>query len=136
MSIKKDLVGEQFVKGNMRILQSYNIFYYPPEHNFPTDKIWIYLHGTENKKPRTIRSLCFENPENHRKFILNNIYANLYILEKRLISYSDIQMSEEYRKRLLDGLLSEIRKDILNRWKKEMEEKCLIQKNNLMNIKN
>ena len=98
-SIKIDLFKEQFVKGNMRnMLQSYHIFYYPPEQNFPTDKIWIYLHGTEKGQPRTIRSLCFENTENHRKFISNNIFANLYILEKRLMTYSDIQMTSEYRK--------------------------------------
>lgn len=123
-SIKIDLIGEQFVKGNMRnMLQSYNIYYYPPEQGFPIDKIWLYFHGKQNNQPRTIRSLCFENTENHRKFITNNIFYNLYILEKRLINYDDIQMTPEYRKRLLESILLEIKKEIMNRWKKEMEEK-------------
>ena len=131
MSIKTDLFGEQFVKGNMRnILQSYNIFYYPPEQNFPTDKIWIYLHGKQNNHPRTIRSLCFENTENHRKFISNNIFANLYILEKRLINYSDIQTTPEYRKRLLEALLSEIKKETIDKWKHQLEEKINLTKTN------
>jgi|26BtaG_2_1085354.scaffolds.fasta_scaffold03387_7 hypothetical protein len=64
-----------------------------------------------------LRSLCFSNTENHRKFIVNNIYANVYILEKRLVHYSDVHMTPEYKKKLLDSLLLEIKKEILDRWK-------------------
>ncbi len=135
MSIKINLTGEQFVKGNMdKGLQVYKIYYYPPEQGFPTDKIWLYFNRKQDNKYLGIKSLCFENTENHRKFIVNNIFANLYILEKRLMTYSDIQMTSEYRNRLLEALLLEIKKEIMNRWKKELEEKC--QKKPLMNTAN
>ena len=121
MSIKDDLIGEQFVKGNSRnILQSYQIFYYHPEVNFPTSKVWIYLKGTENKQPRTIRSLCFENIENHKRFILNNIIYNLYLTEKRCEDYllSTVPISV-YRIKFLDSLLNDLRKKIMERWKEK-----------------
>ena len=121
MSIKTDLIGEQFVKGNSRkLLQTYHLYYYPPEANFPTSKVWLYLDGKENNKPRTIRSLCFENIENHRKFILNNIIYNLYLTEKRSEDYllSTIPIST-YRIKFLDSLLSDLRKKIIDRWKEK-----------------
>ena len=73
MSIKTKL-SELFVPGNIKnFLQICKIYYYPPEQDFPLDKVWIYFDGEENKQPRRIRSLCFKNPENHKKFIMNNI---------------------------------------------------------------
>ena len=121
MTIKTDLIGEQFVKGNSRkLLQTYHLYYYPPEANFPTSKVWLYLDGKENNQPRTIRSLCFENIENHRKFILNNIIYNLYLTEKRSEDYllSTIPIST-YRIKFLDSLLSDLRKKIIDRWKEK-----------------
>jgi len=123
MSIKENLTGEQFVQGNLKnFLQSYHIDYYPPEANYPTDKIWLYLHGKENNEPRMIRSLCFKNPENHRKFILNNIYAQLYLLEKRGIEFKPSEIDiHTYRKRLLDALLVDLRKKILEKYKEKIK---------------
>ena len=119
MSIKQNRTGEQFVPGNLdTFLQSYHIDYYPPEVNYPTDKIWLYLQGKENGKPRMIRSLCFKNPQNHTNFIINNIYAHIFQVEQR--SSDSIPSTipiEKYRMILLDGLLSEIRKKIISMWR-------------------
>jgi len=124
MSIKEDLIGEQFVKGNLKdFLQSYNIFYYPPEENFPTSKVWIYLHGKEKEKPRMIRSLCFDNIEVHRRFILNNLLYHIHWLEKEGGKFKPEWMPiSEYRKRLMDGVFIDLRKKLL----KKLEEKSKI----------
>ena len=123
MSIKTDLIGEQIVMGNIKnFLQTYHIYYYPPEENFPTDKVWIYLDGKADGKPRTIRSLCFDNIETHRKFILNNILYHLYWLEKKGISFkpSFMQVSE-FRKYLLDGLMTKLRVKSLESLKEKIK---------------
>jgi len=91
MSIKTDLIGKQYVKGNLNVPQMYRMYYYPPEEHFPTDKVWLYFNRDEkvfNKKKNQweymgIKSLCFDNIETHRKFILNNIIYHLYWLEKK-----------------------------------------------------
>ena len=116
-SIKKDLIGEQFVKGNIKnFLQSYHIYYYPPEQNFPIDKVWLYLHGKENGQPRMIRSLCFDSIETHRKFILNNLYYNLYLLEKISEEFRPKQMDiHTYRMKLLDAVFIDLRKRIIEK---------------------
>lgn len=121
MSIKTNLTGEQFVPGNSKnFLQCYHIDYYQPEQNFPTDKVWIYLNGKEDGKPRMIRSLCFKNPENHRKFILNNIYAHIYQLVKRAENHipNSVEIMK-YKMALLNDLLIKIREEIPKRWKKQ-----------------
>ena len=122
MSIKTNLTGEQFVPGNSKdFLQCYHIDYYPPEQDYPTDKIWLYLNGKNKDKPVMIRSLCFKNPENHRKFILNNIYAHIYQLVKRAEDHipSHIEILR-YQMELLNDLLINIRKEIPMKWKEEM----------------
>jgi len=116
MSITKNLTGEIYVKGNFKnILQSYNIKYYEPEVNYPLDKIWLYLNGTdsETKKPRTIRSLCFDNPEALRKLITELTKANLFILSERLMNYSEIKMTFEYKRRLLESILLKVKEDVI-----------------------
>ena len=125
MSIKIKL-AEQYVPGNIKnFLQICKIYYYPPEQNYPTDKIWIYFDGEENKQPRTIRSLCFKNPENHQKFIMNNIYAHIYQLLKR-VEYNNALSNHipkiKYQEALLTDLLIKIRTKIPEMWKKEMEQ--------------
>jgi len=119
MSIRENLIGEQFVKGNMRkILQSYNLYYYPPEENFPTSKIWLYLNGKENGQPRMIKSLCFENIENHSNFILNNLFYHLYWLEKKGIDFKPSQMNiDTFRKILLDNLMIGLRAKLISKLK-------------------
>lgn len=128
MSIKQNLTGEQFVQGDTKykILQSYHIDYYHPEQGYPTDKIWLYLHGKENNKPRMIRSLCFKNPENHRKFIMNNIYAHIYQLTKRAEEHipSHIELIK-YQMALLNDLLIKIREEIPKKFKEEL---CVIRR--------
>ncbi len=124
MSIKIKL-AEQFVPGNIKnFLQICKIYYYPPEQNFPTDKIWIYFDGEENKQPRRIRSLCFKNPENHKKFILNNIHAHIYQLIKRA-EYNNALSTHipkrEYQEALLNDFLIKARIEI----KKKFEEERL-----------
>lgn len=124
MSRKIDLTGKQYVPGNIKdFLQTYKILYYYPEVNFPTDKIWIYLDGEEKGEPRTIRSLCFKNPENHQEFILNNIYAHIYQLVQRADNNNPIHIEKlRYQKAYLDDLLIQIRTKIPKMWKKEMEQ--------------
>jgi len=119
MSIKTNLIGKQYVKGNIKnFLQTYNLFYYPPEENFPTSKVRLSLFGEENGQPRMIRSLYFENIENHKNFILNNIIYNLYWLEKKSENYiPQVLEIGTFRMRLLDSLLSDIRKKVMDRWK-------------------
>ena len=111
MSIKTDLIGEQFVKGNIKdFLQTYHIYYYPPEQNFPTSKVWIYLDGKLNGKPRTIRSLCFEKPEGLKTFISNLMNYYLYWLEKKSIEFKPQTITiGEYRRKLLEGLLIDLK---------------------------
>jgi len=125
MSLKTNLIGEQFVPGNIKnFLQIYNIYYYPPEQNFPTDKIWLYLNGKENGQPRMIRSLCFKNPENYKKFILNNIYAHIYQLVKRAEEHIPNHIEKiNYQKALLNDLLIKIREEIPKRWKEKIKLK-------------
>lgn len=121
MSIKQSLTGEQFVPGNIKnFLQVYQIYYYPPEQNFPTDKIWIYLDGKEDGKPRMIRSLCFKSPESHKKFILNNVYAHIYQLVKRAEKCipNTVEITR-YKMLQLNDLLNNIRNEIPKRWKEE-----------------
>jgi len=122
MSIKTNLTGKQYVPGNIKdFLQVYQIYYYPPEVNFPTDKIWIYFDGEEKGEPRRIKSLCFKNPENHKKFILNNIYAHIYQLVKRadncIPNHIEIR---KYQMELLNDLLMKIREEIPKKWKEDM----------------
>ena len=110
-SIKVDLVGEQIVMGNIKnFLQTYHIYYYPPEQNFPTDKVWLYLDGKENGQPRTIRSLCFDNIAVHQRFILNNILYNLYWQSKKGIEFKPSYMTiSEFRIELLNRLMTKLR---------------------------
>ena len=124
MSIKENLTGEEFVPGNLKdFLQSYHIDYYPPEANYPTDKVWIYFDGRENGKPRMIRSLCFKNPENHKKFILNNIYAHIYQLVRRAEDHIPNHVEIfKYQMALLNDLLIKIREELPKRWKERLEE--------------
>ncbi len=121
MSIKINLTGKQYVPGNIKdFLQVYQILYYPPEQNYPLDKVWIYFDGEENGKPRTIRSLCFKNPENHKKFILNNIHAHIYQLIKRAGDLIPSGLEKiKYQEALLNHLLVEIRKEIPKKWKEQ-----------------
>ena len=132
MSIKEDLIGDQFVPGNIKtFLQQYNIFYYPPEEHFPSSKVWIYLNGkqfnekTNQNEPRTIRSLCFGNMENHRNFIFNNLFYHFYWLEKQLLSQIDIGGLDiiKYRKRIIDNIIMDLRDRLL---KKAIELKPMV----------
>lgn len=122
-SIKTDLIGEQIVMGNIKnFLQTYHIYYYPPEAKFPTDKVWIYLDGKQNGEPRTIRSLCFDNIETHRKFILNNIIYHLYWLEKKGAQFKPTFMHiSEFRKYLLAGLFKKLRVKSLESLKQKIK---------------
>jgi len=119
MSIKEDLIGEQLVKGNLKnALQMYKIYYYPPEVNYPSSKVWIYFNRKEGEKLLGIKSLCFSNVENHRNFILNNIFYHLYWLEKKSIEYKPTHMEiGMYRMNLLNALILDIKKKILEIWK-------------------
>jgi len=122
MSIKKDLTGKQYVPGNIKdFLQVYRILYYYPEANFPTDKIWIYLDGEENGQPRMIRSLCFKNPENHQKFIMNNIYAHIFQLIQRAGDHIPEVQKSRYQMALLNNLLVKIRGEISKKFKEEIK---------------
>ena len=123
MSIKINLTGEQVVQGNMRDgLQTYKIYYYPKEVNY-IDKIWLYFNRKEGDKLLGIKSLCFSSTDQHRKFILNNLFSHLYLLEKRSEDYMPQTIEiEVYRKRLLDAVLFDLRKKIIERWKKESQE--------------
>ncbi len=116
-------------------LQVYKIYYYPPEENFPTSKVWLYFNRKQGDKLLGTKSLCFENIENHRKFILNNLLYNIYILEKRSEGCipSSIQIGT-YRLRLLDAILVELRKEIIEIWKKR-EEKIKVIQNETRTIK-
>ena len=120
MSIKIKL-AEQFVPGNIKnFLQICKIYYYPPEQDFPLDKVWIYFDGEENKQPRRIRSLCFKNPENHKKFIFNNIHAHIYQLVKRAEEHIPNHVEVlKYQMALLNDLLIKIREEIPRKWKEE-----------------
>ncbi len=124
MSIKTKL-SELLVPGNIKnFLQICKIYYYPPEQDFPLDKVWLYFDGEENKQPRRIRSLCFKNPENHKQFILNNIHAHIYQLLKRAEYNNALSTNipkRRYQEALLDDLLIKIRVEI----KKKFEEEHL-----------
>ena len=124
MSVKIKL-AEQFVPGNIKnFLQIYKIYYYPPEQDFPLDKVWIYFDGEENKQPRRIRSLCFKNPENHKQFILNNIHAHIYQLLKRAEYNNALSTNipkRKYQEALLNDLLTKIRPEIQKRFKEEIK---------------
>ncbi len=123
MSIRTDLIGEQFVKGNMNQgLQVYKIYYYPPEQNFPTSKIWLYFNRKQGDKLLGTKSLCFESPENHKKFILNNIYANIHHLVKRAEDHipNGVEVFR-YQMALLNDLLIKIRKEIPEMWKEKIK---------------
>ncbi len=99
--------------GNIKnFLQICKIYYYPPEQDYPLDKVWLYFDGEENKQPRRIRSLCFKNPENHKQFIINNIYAHIYQLIKRAEYNNALSTNipkRKYQEEYLDYLLREIR---------------------------
>jgi len=125
MSLKENLTGEQIVKGNLKqALQVYRIFYYPPEENY-SPKLWLYFDRKEKEKYLGIKSLCFSNIENHRNFILNNIYCELYWLEQVGIEYKPSEMDiHTYRLKLLEGILTDLRKKIL----KKIQEKCIIRR--------
>jgi len=124
MSIKEDLIGEQFVKGNLKnFLQTYHLYYYQPEKDFPTSKVRLSLFGKENGEPRMIRSLYFENIENHNNFIINNLLYNLYWLEKQGIDFKpDWMPVYEYRKQLLEGLLMSIRKKLIKKTGEKLQK--------------
>jgi len=127
MSIKTNLTGEQFVPGNSQnFLQCYHIDYYPPEANHPTDKVWLYLNGKENGEQRMIKSLCFKNPQNHRKFILNNIHAHIYQLVKRAENHIPNHIGIiKYKMALLNDLLITVREEIPKKWKEEAIQKVV-----------
>ena len=124
MSRTIDLTGKQYVPGNIKdFLQTYRILYYYPEVDFPTDKIWIYLDGVKEGKPQRIRSLCFKNPENHKKFIMNNIHAHIYQLLQRAEYQNVLSISIpkiKYQEALLSDLLIKIRTKIPLMWKEQM----------------
>ncbi len=126
MSIKIKL-AEQYVPGNIKnFLQICKIYYYPPEAKFPTDKIWIYFNGEENGERRTIRSLCFKNPENHKKFILNNIHAHIYQLVKRAENNNALSTNipiRKYQEALLDDFLIKARIEIKKKFEEEAKQK-------------
>jgi len=119
MSIKTDLIGEQFVQGNLKeALQVYKIYYYPPEQEHPSSKVWLYFNRKQDKSYFGIKSLCFSNIENHRNFILNNILYHLYWLEKQLENYRPSFMdSKMYRRKLLNALIN----DLINKINKKIE---------------
>ena len=121
MSIKTDLIGKQYVKGNIRdSLQVYKIYYYPPEEGYPTSKVWLYFNREQKDKILGTKSLCFESVENHRNFILNNIIYNLYWLEKKSESYiPTILEIGTFRMRLLDNVLNDLRKKVIKRWEEQ-----------------
>jgi len=103
MSLKTDLIGEQIVGfgGFQKILQSYQLYHYPPEVNIPTDKIRLALIGKENGNFRFIRSLYFDKIETHQRFILNNIIYHLYWLEKKGINFKpEVMPISDFRKTL------------------------------------
>ena len=121
MTIKENLTGEQFVQGNLKqALQVYRIFYYPPEEGYPSSKLWLYFDRKQEGKYLGIKSLCFNNIENHRNFILNNILSHLYWLEKRSEDYllNTVPIST-YRIKFLDSILNDLRKKIMDRWKEK-----------------
>ena len=124
MSIKTNL-SELFVPGNIKnFLQICKIYYYPPEKDYPLDKVWIYFDGEENKQPRRIRSLCFKNPENHKQFIINNIYAHIYQLIQRAEYNNALSSSipkRRYQEALLDDLLTKTRAEMQKKFKEEIK---------------
>jgi hypothetical protein len=124
MSIKENLIGKQYVKGNIKnFLQTYNLYYYPPEENFPTSKVRLSIFGEEDGKPRMIRSLYFENIENHRNFIFNNIFYQIYWLEKQAGHFRPSYMPiGEYRLKLMDAILTDLRKKLLSKLKEKSLE--------------
>lgn len=126
MSIKRKL-SELFVPGNIKnFLQICKIYYYPPEQDFPLDKVWLYFDGEENKQPRRIRSLCFKNPENHKQFIINNIYAHIYQLIKRAEYNNALSIhipTMQYQEALLTDLLIKIRAEMQKKFKEEQNGK-------------
>jgi len=123
MSIKENLTGEQFVQGNLKTaLQVYRIFYYPPEENYPSSKLWLYFDRKQEGKYLGIKSLCFNNIENHRNFILNNIFCELYWLEKEGIEFKPETMDiHTFREKLLDALFIDLKKKIIKRLEKEIK---------------
>ena len=111
-SIKEDLIGEQFVTGNIRdSVQMYKIFYYPPElPNYPSSKVWLYFNRKDGEKILGTKSLCFNNVENHRNFIINNILYHLYWLERVGSEYKPSTMDiHTFRRKLMEALLLDIR---------------------------
>lgn len=124
MSVKDDLIGKQYVKGNIKnFLQTYSLYYYPPEEGFPTSKVRLSLFGEEDGKPRMIRSLYFENIENHRNFILNNLIYQLYWLEKQGSQFKpEWMLIGEYRMKLMEGVLIDLRKKLLEKVKERALE--------------
>ena len=126
MSIKTKL-SELYVPGNIKnFVQICKIYYYPPEQEYPTDKIWLYFDGEEKGEKRRIKSLCFKNPENHKKFIINNIYAHIYQLIKRAGDRIPNHIEKiKYQKALLDDLLIKAKKETLKRWEDENGKKRL-----------
>ena len=124
MTIRENLIGEQFVKGNSRdYLQVYNIYYYPPAEGFPTSKVWLYFNRKDKEKYLYLKSLCFENIENHRNFILNNLFYHLYWLEKQAAQFKPEWMPiGEYRLKLMDAVLSDVRKKLLAKVKERVLE--------------
>ena len=124
MSIKTKL-SELFIPGNIKnFLQICKIYYYPPEQDYPLDKVWLYFDGEENKQPRRIRSLCFKNPENHKQFIINNIYAHIYQLIKRAEYNNALSTNipkRQYQEALLNDLLTKIRIEIQKKFKEEIK---------------
>ena len=114
-------MGEQFVKGNIqKTLQIYKIYYYPPEEGFPTSKIWLYFNRKQGDKLLGTKSLCFENVENHRNFIVNNIFSQLYWLEQKGGEFKPGWMDQEtYKIKLLEGILTDLRKKILAKVREE-----------------
>lgn len=123
MPIKDDLIGDQFVNGNSKtFLQQYNLLYYHPEINYPTPKVWLYLQGkqfNEQKnqyEQRHIKSLCFNNIENHRNFIVNNILYHIHWLIQIGNEFRPDWMTlEEYKIKMTDAVLLDIRIKLRNK---------------------